>query len=216
MSIYFDAKKINSALSDFNTATGIRIDLLDADFNPISYSENESNDYCNLIQSTKDGKKACAYSDECLLNKCKKTKVTQHHLCHAGLIDTAIPIIHNDDIIGYLLFGQMRSGNDHSNIIEYFEKLGLDKQNTYKLYSSIPLINNAKIESISNIAIMLVKYILLENMVAPDPDENIHRAITYINDNLSSELNVSIVCKNARLHHFWRPYCKKNAFYGII
>ena len=65
MSIYFDVKKINNALQDFNTATGIRIDLLDAEFTPISYSENESNDYCNLIQSTKEGKKACAYSDEC-------------------------------------------------------------------------------------------------------------------------------------------------------
>ena len=93
----------------------------------------------------------------------------------------------------------MRRGEAPSGLTEYFEKLGLDKNDTYELYSNIPLINNEKISSISNIAIMIVKYILLENMVSADPDENIQRAITYINDNLDKELNVSTVCKNANI-----------------
>ncbi|MBQ8605156.1 MAG: PocR ligand-binding domain-containing protein [Clostridia bacterium] len=199
MSIYFDVKKINSVLLDFNTATGVRIDLLDADFTPISYSECEANDYCNLIQSTKEGKSACAYSDECLLNKCKKAKATQHQLCHAGLIDTAVPIVHNDEIIGYLLFGQMRSEEALPKLTKYFERLGLNAKDTYELYSSIPIINNDKIESISSIATILVKHILLENMLSTEPGENVERAVVFINNNLSSELSVSTVCKSANI-----------------
>ena len=81
----------------------------------------------------------------------------------------------------------------------YFEKLGLDKDKTYELYKSIPLIDNAKINSVSNIATMLVKYILLENMVTPDRNENIQNAVAYINSNLDKELTVVTVCKNANI-----------------
>lgn len=199
MSVYFDIKKINSALQDFNTATGVRIDLLDADFTPISFSESESNDYCNLIQSTKSGKRACAYSDECLLSACKASGTTQHRVCHAGLIDTAVPIIYRDEIIGYLLFGQMRSTVDFTAVKSYLEKLGLDSAQTESLYVKIPVIDSDRIQSISNVAIMLVKYILLENMLAPDLSENIQRAVAFINDNLDKELSVTSVCKSANI-----------------
>ena len=199
MSVYFDVKKINSALLDFNTATGVRIDLLGADFTPISYSEDESNDYCNLIQSTKDGKKACAYSDECLLASCKASGVTQHRLCNAGLVDTAVPIIYRDEIIGYLLFGQMRSGVEFPAVRNYIERLGIDVDVAQKEFDSIPPNDENKINSISNIATMLVKYIILENMLSPDLNENIQRAVSYINDNLDTELSVASVCKSANI-----------------
>lgn len=199
MSVYFDVKKINSALLDFNIATGVRIDLLDADFTPISYSESESNDYCNLIQSSESGKKACSHSDSCLLSACKAAKTTQHRLCHAGLIDTAVPIIYRDEIIGYLLFGQMRSSVDFPAVKSYLKRLSLDTDAAEKLFNSIEPIDSDKINSISNIAIMLVKYIILENMLAPDLNENIQRAVSYINDNLDTELSVASVCKSANI-----------------
>ena len=44
-----------------------------------------------------------------LLKKCKETKQTQKHVCHAGLIDIAIPIIYENSIIGYIILGQIKT-----------------------------------------------------------------------------------------------------------
>jgi ligand-binding sensor protein len=71
MSVNFDVKKINTALEDFSHATGIHIDLRDADFSPVSHFEFERNGYCDIIQASPKGKKACAKSDFCLLTECK-------------------------------------------------------------------------------------------------------------------------------------------------
>ncbi len=199
MSVHFDKVKINNALQDFYTATGVRIDLFDADFRPVTVGGGEANDYCNLIQSTAVGKRACIHSDECMLGRSMTTKQTQHHICHAGLINTTVPIIYREEIIGYLLMGKMRVDNDFSLAMNCADKFGLDPDRAFALYRDIPAIDNAVLESISNIAVMLVKYILNENMMTSDLGENIQRAVEHINDNLAGELSVNSVCKSANI-----------------
>ena len=54
-----------------------------------------------------------------------------------------------------------------------------------------------KIQSICNLAQLIVKHILLENMLRPDLDDNIQKAVWYINENLDKPLSVQIIAKNA-------------------
>lgn len=199
MSVNFDVEKINNALEDFSHATGIHIDLRDANFLPVSHFDFQGNGYCDIIQSSPKGKKACANSDFCLLSECKKTKSSQTHICHAGLTDVAVPIISEDEIIGYLIFGQMKNSNSPDNIYEYMESLGLDGQKMTDYYSNLPLLDTKKINSVSNIAVMLIKFILFENLLKRDISENIQRAVTYINENLNEDLSVKTVSEHANI-----------------
>lgn len=199
MKMVFDIEKVKALLKDFNIATGIRIDLMDADFSPISYNEYENNNYCNLIQSTSTGKKACLDSDIFMLKKCKESKCTQKRICHAGLVDLAVPIIYEEEILGYLIFGQMRDASGSKNIENYIQNIGLDTEIALNFYNSLPLFDSVKIESVSNIAVLLVKYILLEDMLKPSFDDNIQRAVNYINKNLDKELSVKSISKNANV-----------------
>jgi len=68
-----------------------------------------------------------------------------------------------------------------------------------KLYDSIELYDSEKIESVSNIAAMLIKYILLENMLKPDVNPSIQKAVNYINGNLSDNLTIKSITKNANV-----------------
>ena len=191
--IHFDVEKINQALQDFNNATGIRIDLISADFTPITCCEYESNRYCNLVQSCPKGKNHCAKSDQILLRDCQKSCKTEMHICHAGLLDIAVPIIYMDEIVGYLLLGQMRSSADFASVATYLESLGVDTEIAIAQFNKLPLIEHERIQSVSNIAVMLFKYILLENMFRPDMSENLHRAVCYIHANLHTEMTVKSI-----------------------
>ena len=112
MNVNYDFTKIKNTLQDFYNAIGIRIDLLTDDFTSVSYSQKEPVSYCRAVQSTSLGRTPCDHSDAELLRKCRESRKTEVHICHAGLIDVAVPILYGEDILGYILFGQMRTESE--------------------------------------------------------------------------------------------------------
>lgn len=197
MVISYDIEKINAALEDFYKATDINMNLLKADFSFVGgRSHRENNRYCEAIQHTTKGKKECKFSDIRLLEKCRETKKPQMHICPAGLIDAAAPIFYNDVIIGYIIFGEMKANTPFSVFEKYISDLGLDAQKMEKYYNDIAAFNSEKIQSVSNIAGMLAKHLLLENMLKPDFDENMQKAVAFINENLCEDLSIRSISKN--------------------
>lgn len=197
MVISYDIEKINAALEDFYKATDINMNLLKADFSFVGgRSHRENNRYCEAIQHTTKGKKECKFSDIRLLEKCRETKKPQMHICPAGLIDAAAPIFYNDVIIGYIIFGEMKANTPFSVFEKYISDLGLDAQKMEKYYNDIAAFNSEKIQSVSNIAGMLAKHLLLENMLKPDFDENMQKAVAFINENLCGDLSIRSISKN--------------------
>ncbi len=191
MIINFDTEKISRTLADFYNATGINMDLLKADFSRVgnsSYWENIR--YCKAVQGTSTGKERCIKSDAELYKKCKISRKPEMHICHAGLIDIAVPIVYQDTVIGYIIFGQMKTDYDFRFLKEYIDELGLDIDTMEKFYEEIDFFDSGRIESVSNIAEMVVKHILLENMLYPNFDKTIEKAVSYISENLDRELSV--------------------------
>lgn len=200
MIINYNIEKINAALEDFYKATNININLLKDDFSFVGgRSLCKNSRYCLCVQNMSAGKEACHHSDVELLEKCRETKKPQIHICHAGLIDAVAPILYNDVIIGYIIFGEMRSNTDFSEIKNHLSSLGLHSAEMKKYYYEIPLFDSDRIKSVSNIIIMLIKYLLLENMLKPNFDDRIQRVITYINENLTEKLTIQEISKNANI-----------------
>ena len=199
MKLNYDTNKINSALQDFYNATGINIRLLDKEFSAISYRINADNVYCKCIKGTPNGIKSCTASDRILFEKCRKSKKPEIHICHAGLVDIAIPLLYNDEVLGYTILGQIKKDTDFSDVEEYVTSLGLNPNEAKKLYNSLNPYDSDKIQSIQNIALMLTKYLLLENCLKPYSNQNIELAVEYINDNLEKPLSIQSISKNINL-----------------
>ena len=200
MIINYNIPRINQCLEDFYNATGINMDLLKEDFSFVGNKSHwEKKRYCTAIQSSSEGKKACLCSDAALLQRTKESKKVEQQFCHAGLLDISIPILYNDVIIGYIIFGQIRTDMDFSFLRDYLISLGLPEEEMKSYYAEITRVDGDVIQSICNIAEMLVKHILLENMLKPGYDDAMQRALQYINENLDSELSVQAISKNANL-----------------
>ena len=194
MTLQFDRQKIGEALGDFYNATGIDMELLLPDFSPADPTRSHSCRYCVLVQESPRGKEACHCSDTALLEACKATKAAQMQLCHAGLLDVAIPIIYDGDIIGYLIFGRMKPDTDFARLEGCLSGLGLDTGEAEEAFREIPFFDEEKIRSVSNIATLLVKYILLENLLRPNR-EGIDRAGAYIRANLAGDLSIQSIAR---------------------
>ena len=199
MIINYNVDKISSVLHDFYNATGIDMDLLKPDFTSACNYTMKNLSYCEAVQSTGIGKKACKLSDERLLTKCSETKKTEMCICHAGLLNVAIPLLYDDIIIGYIIFGRMKPDTDFSRLYDYIKKLGLPQDVMREYYSEIHTMEKDRLQSLSNIAIMLGKYILLKNMLKPNLNENLKKAIDYIDSNLENDLSIKLISKNVNM-----------------
>lgn len=200
MTVNYDAEKLKKALWDFYNSTGINITIVRSDFSYIEdISPRANNNYCKLIHSTHLGNSECLKSDMELLEKCSITKKPQTHICPAGLIDVALPILHRDKILGYILFGAMKSGENFEDVEEYISSLELDTNQMEEYFNELQEYKKDKIKSISSIAEMLIKYILLENLLKPYYGDKNASVLEYIEKNIDKPLSIQSISKNANI-----------------
>lgn len=199
MIINYDSDKIERAVKDFYNATGVDMELLRLDLTAACSGGRCNVEYCRAAQRTQEGRRACLESDKELLLRCKESGRAERSLCHAGLINVAIPLIYGETVIGYIIFGRIRPEGKIGISRDYAERLGLDLDKMESLYADIPTLDEERIESVSSIAIMLAKYILLENMLHPDRNGGTARAAEYINAHLSEELTSDVIARQANM-----------------
>lgn len=198
MLIDYNVDKLKNTLRDFSNVTGVNIQLLKADFSSFGF-DLLKNEFCLSIQNSNEGRSACHNCDMELLDKCRQTKKAQMHICHAGLIDVAVPILYNDESLGYIILGQMKNQTDFGEIKKRIEKYSVDILKTEEHYEALLYFDYDRIESIAKIAIILTKYIMLENMLKPATGKNIEAVASFIENNLNKNLTVDFISKNVNI-----------------
>lgn len=189
MTLKYDKEKLERAMSDFYLATGIALKLLDTDLNPIGYTAPIKS-YCALIQTSERGKSACSRSDTELLEKCRVSRKPEISICHAGLADIAVPIIHADVIIAYIILGQIKTNENYARITEYARTLEVPEDRLTEYYGELTVYGEKRIESVSSLALMLSKYILLESVINPTTSRVLEDATEYIDTHLSTRISI--------------------------
>ena len=112
------------------------------------------------------------------------------HVCHAGLVDLAIPIIYEEKILAYIILGQLKKAEQFSDVSALIEALSIDFTEMEACYSNLTVYNETRLKSVASIASMLAKYILLEHLLKPNYNSTVERAVTYINAHLDQPLSI--------------------------
>lgn len=197
MRLHYNKTKLTNTLLDFYHATGVNVSIVDADCNTIAEIHHGHNVYCAHIKQYTTEK--CKLSDKVLFQKCKLSRSAEMHICHAGLLDIALPVIFNETIIAYVIMGQMKVAPDFRTLESYIETLGLNPSETQQIYENLPYFDATKIQAIANLAVMLTKFILLEHMLTTKTTESLGKAEQFISENLQKELTVRDIERGTNL-----------------
>lgn len=212
MLINFNIKKLDSLLLDFHKLTGLTISVWDSNLNQLSYQPREMPSFCRYVKRTKIGNKRCFESDKELCLQCLSTKQPQTHRCHAGLIDTAIPITFKEQVLGFLMFGQVTSTQSKEQIDTQIstlcKELKLDKNDLLKAHSELAKYEPDTIRSAANILKLATRYLWLSDMLKIDNDDLTEEIDAYIRANLASKITVETLCKRFSI--------SKNKLYALI
>lgn len=197
MYINFKIDKLDELLLDFYRLTGLTISVWDNKMNQLSFQPKEMCKFCQKIKNNKKGKERCYISDKELFSKCAKTGKVETHRCHAGLIDTAVPIKFNDVVLGYLIFGQAVDGNEtdtENKIKKLGLELGIDFNELNTLYNDLKPYDAEKIQSAGNILKTAARYLWLSDYIEIGYNTLASQIDDYIKSNLAEKLSLQKIC----------------------
>ncbi len=198
MRIKYNTAALQHIITDLAELTGISIAFLDADFNYIVRAFDDT-DYCSMLQQLKLLDQPCHCSDFELLTKCKNSGKLESHLCHAGLCDSVMPIIKNQIIVGYVIFGRIRT-----KLSPIINKFKTESDILNQLYNKLPYFSELQISYFTD----LLPRILFENTIEIENDNLIDEISEYIKNNLKDVLSINSLSQ--------KFFISKNKLYSIF
>ncbi len=196
MIIKYDVEKLKNIIKYLSELTGVAISVLDTEYNTlVHYSKNT--DYCSSFQALTPHRGLCTDCDRQILEKCSRSKSPEHHLCHAGLYDFAMPITRDGIICGYIIMGRIRSVSSPMTSIYSF-------QGSEILYSELPIMSVPQIDALQS----LMPNILFDNAIHIEYSSLLCELTEYLDKHLTENHSISSLCK--------RFHISKNLLYDIF
>lgn len=209
MLINFHVEKLDRLLYDFYLLTGLTISVWDANFQQLSFQPKEMRNFCRIIKSTQKGKHKCFLSDKAVCMACAKAKKPVTHYCHAGLVDTAVPIRYKDSILGYIMFGQIKDGSSYNaqKLKKLSKDIHVDYSDLLESYNDLDVYNGDKVDAASNILKAATRYIWLSEYIDIGYDTLASNIDDYIKVNLTKNISIHSICSEFKI--------SKNKLYEI-
>jgi len=182
MKIRYDIPKLMQIINDLSTLTGISMAFLDTNYRDV-YKRSRKNDFCTAIQKM-DSHSDCIRSDKTVIERCRKSRCYECHICYAGLYDAAMPIIKDGIFVGVIIMGRVRRPGIGG-------KAEFMKDNRLReLYYRLPELCDEQIASIRS----LLPNILFQNAIIIETDSIADEIARYIKDNLTACPGVDMLC----------------------
>lgn len=213
MLVHFDYDAIKKILLDFHTLTNASICVFNSNYEPILAYPETTPKLCQLIKSTKQGNVMCIQSDIEGCKKAKKSLCPVTYKCHAGLMDTVTPIICNDIIIGYIMFGQIADKSiERSELLQLIIKnvspYGIKVDEIESAFGELLSFAPSHVEAASNILAACAGYIHLSNMIKIENNLLSEKIIKYVETHYKENISIHELCD--------RFFISKNKLYDIF
>ena len=211
MNYIFNQIKLQQVLSDFYSSTGIAITLYDASEQIIATSPVYT-EFCSLIRTKRRCVECCEHSDRTHMKEVSESRKLIRYTCHAGLMETIMPIVYESIVIAYLQIGQLRDEAGLYSSPERLKKLaaqyGFDTEELLRLYDALPVLSETKLQAVYNIMEILVKSFWNDGLIDYKRSMQSVKLERYISEHLTEKLRIDELCREF--------FLSKNALYQLF
>jgi len=201
MKIKYNVEKLTVLLSDLNNVLHTPVSIFDKDFGFLTSNLGcGMTDYCRTVRETGDLKKECFACDKHACERCFKTGQGFSYLCHAGVWETITPVVVENIVIGYIIFGQYKMPNDQARYLDFAERNGIDGEKFSAYYDSLTEMSANQIESVKNILKACIEGFYLRDAVSLERSELLERIIDFIDKNIARDTSANAICREFLLN----------------
>lgn len=196
-----DIKPLETLLQDFYNLTNIITCLYDLEGNELCYYPNKFSQFCEILRTDDQMYKKCKDCDKLAFAHCKKTHSQYIYNCHAGLQECVSPIIYDNQVIGFMMIGQIKKSNSppFSEISKNLPKNLIEELKS--TYENLPVISTHKLNSAFRILDACAGYELLKKFIRSHNNAIDAQIKQYIHDNISRPISVAKLCSKFHLSH---------------
>jgi len=213
MNTELNRDKLSRLLFNLYTVSGQRTGIFDAHFHVIMEYPKRHCAFCARIRSTAEGALRCRECDSYGMHKATKSGKTVVYRCHAGLLEVCSPILEEEGITGFLMFGQVLYDRETERQKEEAKRqcAGLIPEPAVfdRLFEGVRQISADYLDSVADIMNACVGYIRLEQLMKLRHEDLWGRMLHYIEtrfdrpftlSEMADELSVSVstLCKTAQ------------------
>lgn len=197
--IRVDKEALENVLETLYGLTNIQVTFWDYDMKCVMGSSVHSNsEYCTSLQRHVE-----------LLNRCKECERLELEAateggnrlhcfhCHAGMNEFIAPVLYEDQILGYFMYGQARVEgfpDDKSARVRIYREFGLDAEEMERKYALLPVRSYDYMESVGRMLGTLAKYAFLSEIIQRQNLSLRENILNYIQRNYSSHITLQSLC----------------------
>ncbi len=213
MKIDYNIEKIDKLLHDLHLITGLTLGFWDNNMNLMVIYPPEQSSFCREIRSTAKGLERCLECDRIILHHCAITNTVCTGICHAGLPDSALPLYHNELLLGFITFGQLI--NLSTNRLSYKEiksrvsDLDINFTHLFRAYNELPRYDSQRLDATATIVSACIQQAIITKIVTVKNDNLQENISEYIANNLAdSSLSYKTLVKEFHI--------SKSALYNLF
>lgn len=200
LSEVIDIDVLQNIQNHFANATGLAVVAVDYTGVPVTEYSNFSN-FCKLIRKDPTCKGRCFYSDAHGGLEAARYGKPHIYVCHAGLVDFAIPIVVKGQYLGSIMAGQIKVKDK----IDIEDKRLKDTTDRWKkdpeilsAYEEVPLVSYENVNAAANMMYIVANHIVEKGLASIYQDELNKKNIELLKQTkIRSELEKAL--KNAEL-----------------
>ena len=198
MNYIFNKEKLEQALSDFYNSTGIAVALYDACQKSIAGAPSCHSPYCTCIRTHSECIGYCSQSNLIHMKEVFSNRQISRYTCHAGLMETILPVVYEDVLIAYIQIGQFRDAehrySSSDKLQEIAEKYGFSLQELLELYEELPIVSEEKLHSLYHILDILVKSFWADGLITYNRSMLSIKIEKYIDEHLEEKIGLNDIC----------------------
>ena len=208
--------RLDEMLRDFYTISGMDVSVVDRDFHTLSMARCEGETICSLLHRSAHAIDECKESDIDRLSEVRNSTSPLIYTCPFGITEAIIPIIRDDEVIGYLIsalgikighedevlcLSQTVAAEDPKirEIIHSSRKLSEDELlayfNTLRILSSYIANDSSLIDRSESVGQLIKKYVknnLERKLTLKDISRNLHCSTVTLTEHFRKEFGITI------------------------
>ncbi|SHH92954.1 PocR ligand-binding domain-containing protein [Clostridium grantii] len=209
MKVLFKDEEVQKLLNDYQSLINVRIAVFDTHFNELFSSPKTISDFCSKIRCYPKVADACKYCDHKAFRQSKANKDIYIYKCHLGLYEAVTPIHDNEEILGYIMIGQVLDENPKkdqwqqlcrklSSLTEYSEESN-HFEDLKPLYNNLKQMSIDQIESVSRIMKACASSIWLQHIIDIERSPIIQRINNYVLNNYKETITTEKICHDLKI-----------------
>ena len=198
--------EVQQLLDNFASVMHVHVVFFGRDGEVLRRGRGEGNcRFCQLVQKRFSVAK-CLKLDREKQELARRTGRCQIYLCHAGLWEAIMPVMPGGELLGYVVFGQIRSSDRLSAKLpgSFGRK---DRNELRQSFQSLPYFSADSMENLAGLMKLLVDYIVRSELVTLGGDYLYRSAVRYVEENLTRKISLADAARHlgrsvSTLSHF--------------